>query len=196
GQALLVADRAQCQRSIAEALDCFKTVATLFALILINRHTVFKPPNTVNTSTRSDPHWRCQSNPGNRKGADYTLTARASSPVLPVLPPRASAAAQHLRLPPQSFINSGLRGVFKGFPRTTISNNIFSYTGTGMAASKPTAKKTTAITEKYTKSAILAEIAANTDLSKKQVDAVLNELTNLIERHIRKRGVGEFTLPG
>lgn len=65
-----------------------------------------------------------------------------------------------------------------------------------MAASKPTAKKTTAITEKYTKSAILAEIAANTDLSKKQVDAVLNELTNLIERHIRKRGVGEFTLPG
>lgn len=73
-----------------------------------------------------------------------------------------------------------------------------------MAATKPTAKptakatakKTTAISEKYTKTAILAEIAQNTDLSKKQVDAVLNELGDLIERHIKKRGVGEFTLPG
>jgi nucleoid DNA-binding protein len=65
-----------------------------------------------------------------------------------------------------------------------------------MAASKPAAKKTTAITEKYTKTAILAEIAANTELSKKQVDAVLNELGSIIERHIKKRGVGEFTLPG
>ena len=63
------------------------------------------------------------------------------------------------------------------------------------AASKP-AKKTTAISEKYTKTAILAEIAQNTDLSKKQVDAVLNELGDLIERHIKKRGCGEFTLPG
>ena len=65
-----------------------------------------------------------------------------------------------------------------------------------MAASKPAAKKNTAITEKYTKTAILAEIAANTELSKKQVDAVLNELNSIIERHIKKRGVGEFTLPG
>jgi nucleoid DNA-binding protein len=28
------------------------------------------------------------------------------------------------------------------------------------------------------------------------VDAVLSELENLIERHIKKRSVGEFTLPG
>lgn len=65
-----------------------------------------------------------------------------------------------------------------------------------MAASKQTVKKTTAITEKYTKTAILAEIAMNTELSRKQVDAVLNELGVIIERHIKKRGVGEFTLPG
>lgn len=65
-----------------------------------------------------------------------------------------------------------------------------------MAATKPTAKKTTAITEKYTKTAIVAEIAANTELTKKQVDAVLSELTDIIERHIKKRAVGEFTLPG
>lgn len=63
-------------------------------------------------------------------------------------------------------------------------------------ATKATKKSTSAITEKYTKTAILAEIAQNTDLTKKQVDAVLNELATLIERHVKKRGVGEFTLPG
>lgn len=51
-------------------------------------------------------------------------------------------------------------------------------------------------TKKYTKTEILNEIAQNTELSKKQVSAVLDELGNVIERHIRKRAVGEFTLPG
>ncbi len=65
------------------------------------------------------------------------------------------------------------------------------------AASKPAAKNAApAIKSKMTKTAILAEIAENTDLSKKQVAAVLDELEVLIERHIKKRGVGEFTLPG
>ena len=58
------------------------------------------------------------------------------------------------------------------------------------------AKKKTAIKTRYTKTAILAEIAENTDLSKKQVSAVLDELSDLIERHIKKGGVGEFTMPG
>lgn len=57
-------------------------------------------------------------------------------------------------------------------------------------------KKLPAIKSKYTKSAILSEVATNTELSKKQVTAVLDELTNLIERHIKKGGAGEFTLPG
>ena len=57
-------------------------------------------------------------------------------------------------------------------------------------------KKKTAIKSRYTKTAILAEIAGNTDLSKKQVNAVLDELSDLIERHIKKGGVGEFTMPG
>ena len=57
-------------------------------------------------------------------------------------------------------------------------------------------KKVTAIKEKYTKSAILAEIADNTELSKKQVSSVLDELTVLIERHVKKGSAGEFTLPG
>ncbi len=62
------------------------------------------------------------------------------------------------------------------------------------AAAKP--KKAPAIQKKYTKTEILNEIAQNTELSKKQVAAVIDELGVLIERHIKKRAVGEFTLPG
>ena len=58
------------------------------------------------------------------------------------------------------------------------------------------AKRLPAIKQKYTKSAILSEISENTDLSKKQVTAVLNELKDLIERHVKKGSTGEFTLPG
>ena len=57
-------------------------------------------------------------------------------------------------------------------------------------------KRAPAVKKKYTKTEILNEIAQNTDLSKKQVSAVLDELGIVIERHIRKRSVGEFTLPG
>jgi len=58
------------------------------------------------------------------------------------------------------------------------------------------AKRLPAIKQKYTKSAILSEISENTDLSKKQVTAVLDELKDLIERHVKKGSTGEFTLPG
>jgi nucleoid DNA-binding protein len=47
-----------------------------------------------------------------------------------------------------------------------------------------------------TKAAIMAEITANTDLTKKQVISVFDELSILIERHIKKRGPGKFILPG
>ncbi len=46
------------------------------------------------------------------------------------------------------------------------------------------------------KSQILASIADSTGLSKKQVGDVMGELESLIERSIKKRGAGEFTLPG
>lgn len=57
-------------------------------------------------------------------------------------------------------------------------------------------KKAPAIQKKYTKTEILNEISKRADVSKKEVVAVLDELDNLIERHIKKRAVGEFTLPG
>jgi len=57
-------------------------------------------------------------------------------------------------------------------------------------------RKVTAIRDKMTKTAILTEISEKTELSRKQVDGVLEELEILIERHIKKGGCGEFTLPG
>ena len=62
------------------------------------------------------------------------------------------------------------------------------------ASAKP--KKGTAIQERYTKSQIITEISEKTDLTKVQVDSVLNEMSDLIERHIKKRACGEFILPG
>ncbi|RDX38267.1 DNA-binding protein [Kangiella sp. HD9-110m-PIT-SAG07] len=57
-------------------------------------------------------------------------------------------------------------------------------------------RKITAVKEKFTKTQILNEIAAQTGLTKKDVGAVIDELGIVIERHIKKRSVGEFTLPG
>jgi nucleoid DNA-binding protein len=57
-------------------------------------------------------------------------------------------------------------------------------------------RKIPAIRKKYTKTEILNSIAESTSISKKEVAAVLDELAVLIERHIKKRAVGEFTLPG
>lgn len=57
-------------------------------------------------------------------------------------------------------------------------------------------KKTTAIREKMRKAAIISHIAGEAGLTHNQVDAVLEELTVLMHRHLKKRSVGEFTLPG
>jgi len=58
------------------------------------------------------------------------------------------------------------------------------------------ARKVTAITEKMTKSQILASLADSTGLTKKQVGSVMDEMHTLMERSIKKRSVGEFTVPG
>ena len=64
-------------------------------------------------------------------------------------------------------------------------------------AKKPVpARKITAVKKTMTKSAMIEEIAQNTALNKKQVLSVFDELAILIERHIKKRAPGQFTLPG
>jgi nucleoid DNA-binding protein len=58
------------------------------------------------------------------------------------------------------------------------------------------AKKATKIEKAMGKGEILAELADRTELSKRQVGRVLDEMAALIERHIAARSVGTFTLPG
>ncbi len=75
-----------------------------------------------------------------------------------------------------------------------------------MAAKKKTRKasrkkatptrKIPAVKKPMTKSAIISELADKSELSKKQVSSVVDELAILIERHIKKRAPGKFVLPG
>ena len=58
------------------------------------------------------------------------------------------------------------------------------------------AKKRTKIEKALSKSEILAELAERTELSRKDVGRVFDELAVLIEQHVGKRSVGTFTLPG
>ncbi len=54
----------------------------------------------------------------------------------------------------------------------------------------------TAVKEPMTKTQVLSEIAESTGLTKKEVQSVLDALAGVIERHIKKGGAGQFTLPG
>ena len=67
------------------------------------------------------------------------------------------------------------------------------------AAKKAPAKKAAAapakvkaIKERYSKTQVLDQISQTTELSRKQVSSVLEELSNIIEGHVSKRGCGEF----
>ena len=57
-------------------------------------------------------------------------------------------------------------------------------------------KKSSAISAPLTKTQLFSEIAENTGLTKKEVSSVFEELGDLVERHVKKRGCGVFTLPG
>ena len=58
------------------------------------------------------------------------------------------------------------------------------------------ARKVPAVKKPMTKSEIVNTLAENSGLAKKQVSTVLDELSVLIERHIKKRSPGQFSLPG
>jgi nucleoid DNA-binding protein len=61
---------------------------------------------------------------------------------------------------------------------------------------KSPTKKAAAAKAPMTKSAMLDQIAQSTGLARKEVSAVFDELTTLIERHLKKGGVGQFIFPG
>lgn len=57
-------------------------------------------------------------------------------------------------------------------------------------------KRINAIKEPMTKTALFANIAETTELSKKDVANVFEALADVINGHIKKNAVGTFTLPG
>ncbi|MGD8909564.1 MAG: HU family DNA-binding protein [Chromatiales bacterium] len=67
------------------------------------------------------------------------------------------------------------------------------------AKKKVVAAKTTsrqrAIADKQTKTQIVTALSEETGLARKEVAAVFTSLSNLITRHVQKRGSGEFTIP-
>ena len=58
------------------------------------------------------------------------------------------------------------------------------------------AKAATSANKPPTKSEVLSAIAEKTDLTKKQVGQVFDELGTLIGKNLSKRGPGVFTVPG
>ena len=56
--------------------------------------------------------------------------------------------------------------------------------------------KATAIKETLTKSQLLTTLSEESGLTKRECGLILDELSNVIHRHLKKRGAGTFTLPG
>ena len=68
-----------------------------------------------------------------------------------------------------------------------------------VARKKTAAKKASAvkaIKEPFTKTMLFNEIAERTELKKKDVSAVFDELSSIINGHIRRNAAGVFTVPG
>lgn len=61
------------------------------------------------------------------------------------------------------------------------------------AVKKPAVKS---IKEPFTKTMLYSTIAERTELKKKDVAAVFDELANIINGHIKRNAAGVFTLPG
>ena len=59
-----------------------------------------------------------------------------------------------------------------------------------------TAKNVKAISESYTKSQLFAHISEDTGLARRDVSKVFESLSDVMEGHIKSRGIGEFKLPG
>lgn len=57
-------------------------------------------------------------------------------------------------------------------------------------------RNTKPIATKQTKAQAVTQIAEDTGLSRKQVAAVLDVLGSIAQRHLKKGGSGEFTVPG
>jgi nucleoid DNA-binding protein len=64
------------------------------------------------------------------------------------------------------------------------------------ASKKTTKKKTSSAKRAPTKSQIFSQIADETELSKRDVEAVFESLEGIIEKNLKPRGPQTFTIPG
>jgi hypothetical protein len=60
----------------------------------------------------------------------------------------------------------------------------------------PKVSRPKSLQEAMTKTQVVTDIADATALTRKQVQAVLDELNEILELHIKKRSVGHFVFPG
>jgi nucleoid DNA-binding protein len=66
----------------------------------------------------------------------------------------------------------------------------------GLKKALPKKVDTSAIKKAYSKSEVIAYVAENTGLSRKEVSHTLEVLGNVMHRHLRSGAAGEFTVPG
>jgi nucleoid DNA-binding protein len=64
-----------------------------------------------------------------------------------------------------------------------------------VAGKKAATSRLTAISDKQTKLQIITTIAEDTGLNRKDVAAVFSSMSDLISRHLQRRGSGEFVIP-
>ncbi len=64
------------------------------------------------------------------------------------------------------------------------------------AKKRPAKKATKAAPKARTKSQILSDLAEKTELAKRDVAAVFDEMAGLIKKDLSRRGPGTFTVPG
>ena len=90
---------------------------------------------------------------------------------------------------------SGKKAAVKKAPKKVAAKKASVKKASAKKAAAPS-KKVTAVRERYSKTQMISELAANSDLTRKQVNTLLTELATLVERHVKKRSVGEFVLAG
>ncbi len=83
----------------------------------------------------------------------------------------------------------------KAAPKKAVAKKV---TSKKKVAAKVAPKKlaTTAITEPMTKTQMYTQIADDTGLTKKEIVAVFDSYTNIVDRHVKKRSSGVFKMPG
>ena len=120
----------------------------------------------------------------------------------PLEPPFAPAGynGAHLRIAAARTWLVGNDSLFNGRLATLRAFHTFSIEGISHGRTNEMAttanRKNTALKEAMTKTQLLEALSESTGLQRKEVASVLDELGVVIERHVKRRAVGTFTLPG